>query len=768
MNKFIKRIILKIKLVELQNFRKLNSVRIDFDDETTLFVGANNSGKTSAMVALRFFLISPSNLSMRDVTIGNWAKINAIGEAWENDTEILPNIGDFLPKLDVWLDVPLKEIYHVIHIVPTIDWNGGLLGVRLQYDVQDLDKLKIEYLAERKSAETLKAALINKDKDSTPKVWPINLIDFLEKRSSKHLVLNAYNLNPKLLTKSPVDGVAQPQALLPNAIILENKPFRNIIKIDEISAHSDFSNEKRNFVQNEDQKESSYKQSKKPLSEQLRSYYDRHLDPMKKMISEQDLDALNAIQKAEKTFDERLKDAFSFAFQDLEDLGYPGVNNPKININTMLRATDGLKHGSAVEYEVADPSGDGSKPLLLPEGYSGLGYQRLISMVFMLMSFRDDWMKKYKSQTDIGSSTEDFIEPLHLVLVEEPEAHLHAQVQQVFIKNAYGLLRKHDLLKKSKTFTTQLVVSTHSSHVAHEADFSNLRYFRRRQAKSKSVTATTTVSNLSTVFGTEDETTKFVKRYLKATHCDLFFADAAIFVEGQAERILVPHFIRHHFTNLPKRFITLLDLGGSHAHSFKQLVEELGLTTLIIADLDAVVPTLITTKAGTETSRNKSAKPEKGKSQKTSNPVLKSWHPQLEEIDKLLALPKEKHVTPISDGCDLYVAYQKEVKIGSDTLIPRTFEDALIFENQSTLASIKGSSTTKKVKEIISEGLTGEELAEAIYDLLKVAEKAAFALDCVLTQDPKVIVPPTYVHEGLTWLENTLDGKNTNTVVATL
>lgn len=756
---------MKIKLVELQNFRKLNSVRIDFDNETTLFVGANNSGKTSAMVALRFFLISPMHLSMRDVTIGNWEKINKVGHAWEKDYLSISNITEFLPKLDVWLDVPIKEIYHVIHIVPTIDWSGGLLGVRLQYEVQDIEKLKIEYLSERKSAEALRIALLAKDKDSTPKVWPLDLTDFLQNKSSKHLVLNAYNLDSKLLQLKLKDGVATPQALSKNAIVLENRPFRNIIKIDEISAHSDFANDKRSFGQIDEQKEPSYQQSKKPLSEQLRSYYDRHLDPMKKMISDQDLDALNAIQKAEKTFDERLKDAFSFAFQDLEDLGYPGVNNPKININTLLRATDGLKHGSAVEYEVADPSGDGSNPLLLPESYSGLGYQRLISMVFMLMSFRDGWMKKYKSQADVGSPSEDFIEPLHLVLVEEPEAHLHAQVQQVFIKNAYSLLRKHPLLGKGNTLSTQLIVSTHSSHITHEADFANLRYFRRRQAQSKDVTATTTVANLSFVFGNENETTKFVKRYLKATHCDLFFADAAVFVEGQAERILVPHFIRHHFSNLSKRFITLLDLGGSHAHSFKKLVEELGITTLIIADLDAVVPTKITQKNGTESTRNKSVKPQKGKGQKTSNPVLKTWHPKLENIDLLLALPANKHITPISDGCDLFVAYQKEVKVNKDTFIPRTFEDALIFENQVSLASIDGSSTTNKVKEIISEGLTGDDLADAIYDLLKDAEKAAFALDCVLTQEPKKIKPPSYVKNGLTWLEDTLDGKTSKQVM---
>lgn len=38
-----------IKFVEIQNFRKLKSCRVDFEEETTVFVGANNSGKTSAM-----------------------------------------------------------------------------------------------------------------------------------------------------------------------------------------------------------------------------------------------------------------------------------------------------------------------------------------------------------------------------------------------------------------------------------------------------------------------------------------------------------------------------------------------------------------------------------------------------------------------------------------------------------------------------------------------------------------------------------------------
>ena len=69
------------------------------------------------------------------------------------------------------------------------------------------------------------------------------------------------------------------------------------------------------------------------------------------------------------------------------------------------------------------------------------------------------------------------VEPLHLVLIEEPEAHLHAQVQQIFIKKAYAVLRAHKDLGQNKQLRTQLLVSTHSSHVAHETSFACLRYF---------------------------------------------------------------------------------------------------------------------------------------------------------------------------------------------------------------------------------------------------------------------------------------------------
>lgn len=200
-----------------------------------------------------------------------------------------------------------------------------------------------------------------------------------------------------------------------------------------------------------------------------------------------------------------------------------------------MSTSETLKHDAAVQYALSK-SDDSLK---LSEKYNGLGYQNLISMVFDLMRFRDDWMREGKAkQAKQGSDWA--IEPLHLVLVEEPEAHLHVQVQQVFIRKAYDVLTNHKFIKENENFATQLVISTHSSHVARETNFADLRYFKRLSEGSESTIATSKVINLSDVFGKEDETDKFVTRYLQSTHCDLFFADAVILVEGSAENMLLP------------------------------------------------------------------------------------------------------------------------------------------------------------------------------------------------------------------------------------
>lgn len=331
------------------------------------------------------------------------------------------------------------------------------------------------------------------------------------------------------------------------------------------------------------------------------------------------------------------------------------------------------------------------------------------------------------------------------------------------------MLRNHETLKESKDYSTQLLVSTHSSHVAHEVDFANLRYFRRLIPETQGQSPISTIINLSNVFGEDTETLRFVKRYIKATDCDLFFADGAIFVEGQAERILIPHFIRNHFDGLWKRYISLIDLGGSNAPRLKPLIKALGLTSLIITDLDAGNKVEIIDKNDTKTSRIKKVKPQYKANQVTTNPTLKDWHPKLSNIDDLLTLKAEGHQCAVDDEYDLYVAYQKQTQdptknegdssVGENPsfLIPRTFEDALVYENYTLLKDISGSSTTNKISLLVNQNLSGTELETELFEIVDKAEKAAFAIDCLMAgEDGSSISPPSYIKDGLTWLENKL------------
>ncbi len=138
-----------IRFVELQNFRKLKSIRIDFDEQQTLLVGANNSGKTSAMLALGHFLVDPDRFTTHDLTLSNWQKIDAIGKGWEaaagTTTATPPTLSEWepvLPSLDLWIKVEPDEIHLARHLIPTLDWTDDLLGVRLRYEPKNVASLE--------------------------------------------------------------------------------------------------------------------------------------------------------------------------------------------------------------------------------------------------------------------------------------------------------------------------------------------------------------------------------------------------------------------------------------------------------------------------------------------------------------------------------------------------------------------------------------------------------------------------------------------------
>jgi predicted ATP-dependent endonuclease of OLD family len=726
---------MKITSFALKNYRRLANVTLVLDDKTTVLVGANNSGKTSCIGALHTFLKSPDNLKIRDISKQNWKKIQELGEQIELEfptSEKMDGLSDalanLLPSLDIEITAHAREAFKVRDILPDLEWCGGALSVRISYEATDISLLFREFVDTR--------AVVSGHSGKV-RLWPKDLCDFLEKgrNFSKFIKQKHYILSKEVELATEEVEATQKEVLQP----LKSEALKQLIRVDVIS-------EQRGLGAEDNTEQQGPYSEKQRLNKLLREYYERILNP-EDFPEAEDLEVLGQQQELEQGFTDRLNKQFQAPFEELKVMGYPGIGgNPTVEIAAKISGTDALQKSSSVRYRF-----DKKEEEFLPESYLGLGYQNLIYLTFRLLEFRDKWMRVGKSASS-GDNTEEQIEPIHLVLLEEPEVNLHAQVQRVFVSKAYDTLRKHHDLRDLKNkednpeYQTQLVISTHSSHIINDLDFKDLRYFQRNDANTSIAMDHTLIANMSDLFANTKDELLFVRKHLKLTHCDIFFADGIIFVEGQAEHLLVPEFISKCFPGLSNRYISMLEVNGAHTHKYRDLVEKLGVATLVLTDLDSV------------NSKGKSCFPQKNEDQNTNNDTLKKWHPKKQALDDLVALPQAEHATK-SQNTPLYVAYQKPTEISGKHILSRTFEDALILANfdDEYFQKIKKIRDAKTAFENNTEVLS-----KSLFNYVQGLKKGDFAFNCLFhlaDNEANSFIPPEYMSEGLKWLEAQLSPK---------
>src|SRR5687768_8893271 len=118
------------------------------------------------------------------------------------------------------------------------------------------------------------------------------MIDFLSRRLSQHFIVRTYPLDPTK-RESPKLGQAQPQILPAGAQPIVGDPLAGLIRIDEINAQRGLGESDGSDMDGDDGT-TSPRDSRK-LSDQLRAYYAKHLDPFQ-TPDPADLDALQAIE----------------------------------------------------------------------------------------------------------------------------------------------------------------------------------------------------------------------------------------------------------------------------------------------------------------------------------------------------------------------------------------------------------------------------------------------------------------------------------------
>lgn len=725
-----------LNVIRIQNFRRLGDVVIDLNEDISIFVGANNSGKTSVSQALQLFLSSSrEKFTIHDISASSWSEIEAFANA--EDGAKLPEIA-----IDFWFSVEAADLHRVIDLLPSLSWEGNYVGIRITFSPIDADATKSRFESAKASALAAVSA-VDGEQSFTP--FPKSLTDFLTTELKREYELCYYVLDNAKFD----DDFKELEDYTPLQIIPDKGStgksrsgkdiINSLVRVDFLQAQrhlSDTSGGSRN----------------EELSRHLSRFYKRNLEKRS-----DDYEAMRALSESENLMNKHLEDVFSDTLDRLSNLGYPGLTNPGLKIMSDLNPSVLMsgQDGAQVHYVL-----DGG--LTLPDKYNGLGFKNLIYMVVELLDLHNQWV-------DISENRP----PLHLVFIEEPEAHLHTQLQQVFVNKVLDILIDDD----TQNYSSQLILTTHSAHILYERGFKPIRYFRREHTGSQQ---STTVLNLSKFYTiTEEPIRDFLERYLKLTHCDLFFADAAILVEGNVERLLTPLMIEKVAPELKKSYLTMLEIGGAYGHRFQSLIEFLGITTLIITDLDSVQGSVPEAEPSAinpdedddieideyeDIDEEEDGIPKKGSTCRvetphaiTSNQTLIQWLPKQKTISNLLVAPQESKIQPrsVETPATVKVCYQSTVTLtrGEDTLqlAGRTLEEAFAFENLVWSQDISNKDLRLRVKSSDDPtlDLTAERLHKRIHS--KNFKKTDFAL-ALLTKNIDDWVVPSYIKEGLEWL----------------
>ncbi len=522
-----------------------------------------------------------------------------------------------------------------------------------------------------------------------------------------------------------------------NFKVITNEIVQSIISMETIWAKRDVDNEQG---------------KSKSLSVLAGKYYaanvssDAEFPELQKQLSETD-QSLSGIYQG----------IFSSIVDEIAKMSY----NPKeaeLSVLSTLSEKKIFQDNTTVKYKHQDT--------LLPEDYNGLGYLNLFAIIFDIRIKLNHLAKK--------NNDEENPTPLNLLFIEEPEAHTHPQMQYIFINNIKKILKTY-CEELGQDFSLQTIISTHSSHMVSQCDFKDIKYFYREtvtSVKSRSLKSLySKMVNAKDVKKKEEQEQayRFVKQYVTLNRAELFFADKAVLIEGDTERILFSAMMKKMDDEKADIIKKLKDSGtdqagkeeilqtepllsqnisvvevGAYSHIFAVLLGFLGIKTLIVTDLDYAKIN----------SKGRAAECEYSEATTTSNASIKFFTGKT-DLSDIVALSK-KPITlkyneeilkwEMSNEGNLRLVFQKE----TNGYQARSFEDAFLCDNLQFIIDNKDNFAGLKNRDKLEN--LGNDYFNMAHDCIN--SKTAFALDILLyggSKNEKWNIP-LYIKEGLEWL----------------
>lgn len=679
---------MKITKIKVNNYRLLKDFEIDLEDNLSLVIGKNNCGKTSLLTILERFLVSDqNNFSFNDLNIS--AQIELKDKIEKKIDEKIGCAIRLRLYINYDVDDNLKNISSMmLNLNP--EENYVILCFEYALNYEKTIKLKEDY-------EKFKSTITPLDNSK-------DVLYFLRKNHK-----NYFQIRSRALEFSNEENYIE---------ITEKRKINSILNFQRIKAKRD--------VADSDGMQS---KSDKTLSKLSSKYYEKVSDIEEENINTKELRQQLGITDIALT--KVYSGLFELVVNKVKKFGGIKENETTLRILSTLEEKNILRENTSVIYN------QNSQPL--PEDYNGLGYLNLIAMIFEIEVILNDFKKK-KSKLEEPSD-------INLFFIEEPEAHTHPQMQYVFIKNIKSLLLEESQGKSDGVkIRLQTIITTHSSHITAESDFDDVKYFYR---KNENEVIAKNLSALKSQYKKDPKQFQFLQQYLTLNRAELFFADKAILIEGDTERILLPAMMKkldleHKVVGeieLLSQNISIVEVGA-YSQIFEKFIYFLGIKTLILTDIDSVDADGKTCLVVEGVSSSNGAL-----SFFLKNNALK-YIKGLNETEKIL-LKKDQDISDWvadKDG-NLYINCQLE----EHGYHARSFEDAFIHINRKFINDNKSEYRGLKNREYFDDS------KKSAFDLANncINKKTHFALDILYHSDEvfsnwKI---PVNIKNGLIWLK---------------
>lgn len=716
---------MRLAWVEIENYRQFRkSERLEVDDWLTVVAGANNSGKTSVLELLNNILGSKEGDNSQKSTFRPEDVPTANVNAWL--ARIVPEFMEVLAKNDVDAENFPGRVKERISKKPEMD------RIKNEFLLPSLDlKFCVKY-EQRENEEVQKFAAYYMDLDEKKRQFFFHY----------KLVLNEVRYFKEL--KKQFDRMKRRYDSIVDAINDKKDCHDREEAFKQVLLNVYFSClEEKIWYCNEDftLQESMEKKELRPLFHLKFIQAARRLDDVgndksftlsKEMIGvleksenwnalmgslpDKVLGKIEDDNVKQTVYDQSIKEMEETVNQILDSNGGKEIKPDILLDMKEEHIKELLGNVLAAKYKVDDS--------YLGEASQGLGLSNLIYLHLQIQKF----MKEYDPQK------------VNLFFLEEPEAHMHPQMQQVFMK--YLLELKHD-----KTPMLQGIMTTHSAEMVAVSGFSPLRVIRVGEEKESRIVDLSSLDK------------EYYDLFFEIGYSEIVFADKVVFYEGDTERMYLRKLMQQdEFKELGRQYVAFVQVGGAYAHNYKDILDKLEIKALILTDIDYKKDAL--TKAEIENSI-------------TTNATIKKLYKDVykKEPDKISDLYKMKMNGKNIIKQRIYLAFQ-----GERDGYTRTLEEAMLckkygisvwdtkekkeWERLREEDDLSFSVPEKYEETVVKAGKTKKEKKSyqpdsklTVREILRATsgKKTDFMYSVLLKNREKEMLPD-YISEGLKWL----------------